>query len=423
MVDYLPVHHPIAEKQILKMPPSVALLTRQVAHYHHSRFSAAGQTLPRLDVLSVANEGEFAQVLAATPPENYLVHKVYQSLETYRSAAARGEVGRAISDNLDLIDPDVVAIGGWASPESYAGLTWARLNRRGVIVMSDSRAQDTSRNFLRDWIKSRIVQACDAGFAAGRIHQDYLVALGLSRDNIRLGYDTVDNAYFRMGAQRSRTDEKTLRAKLSLPDRYIFASARFIPKKNLATLIRAYGRACNDLNEPPTLLIAGDGENRAALEAASRELKIGQVRMPGFFSYEDLPALYGLAQGFIHIPRSEQWGLVVNEAAAAGLPIVASQECGAASELVQEGSNGWQVPADDLSAVSDALRQMMELTPDAQTKMGGSSQEIVSAWGPERFASALAEAASLAQRSQKRLTFLDRAIIRAMSRRIIETVA
>lgn len=403
--------------------PTVTLLSRQVAHYHHARFAAAGRILPSFDVLSLANQGNFDEMLSTAQPEDYKVHRIYPDREAYMAAAVRGVVMSDIANRLDKIVPEVVAIAGWASPESYAALNWARRHSRGVVVMSDSRAEDASRNFVREFIKGRIVRSCDAALVAGGRHRDYICSLGMPEHRVRLGYDAVDNAYFEARSDTARAQNETLRDEFELPKRYIFASSRFIDKKNLERMIDAYWQACHGMNDPPDLLIAGDGVNRPKLEAASIRLgSESRVHLPGFFSYDVLPFLYGLAEGFVHIPIYEQWGLVVNEAAAAGLPLVISQECGAATELVQQGSNGWLVPANDTSAVATALRKMMTLGISQRAAMGRTSRAIVAKWGPERFASELVAAALLARTSRTKLSLFDRAIIRTMSRRVVGEV-
>jgi len=144
--------------------------------------------------------------------------------------------------------------------------------------------------------------------------------------------------------------------------------------------------------------------------------------LPGLYAYRDLPALYGLAEGFVHIPTSEQWGLVVNEAAASGAAMVISKQCGAAHELVQHGKNGWLVSADSIEEIAAGLREMMSLSVDEKALKGRASQDIVANWGPERFAAGLSQAAIHARGSHKSLSLLDRLIIKVMSRLVVETV-
>ena len=125
---------------------------------------------------------------------------------------------------------------------------------------------------------------------------------------------------------------------LGLPERYFLASARFVPKKNLLRLLEAYAgyrrRAGADAWH---LVLLGDGELRGDIERRSALPDLaGAVILPGFRQYDELPAYYGLARAFVHASTTEQWGLVVNEAMAAGLPVLVSDRCGCAPDLVED---------------------------------------------------------------------------------------
>ena len=177
------------------------------------------------------------------------------------------------------------------------------------------------------------------------------MALGMPRERIFLGYDAVDNDYFTKGAATARIAEREarkrgelseVRIRYALPARYFLASARLIEKKNLPRLIDAYARYRSlARNEPWDLVLLGDGPLRPALCSQLHALGLdASVHLPGFIQYEELPVYYGLAETFVHASTTEQWGLVVNEAMASGLPVLVSNRCGCASDLVKEGENG-----------------------------------------------------------------------------------
>jgi glycosyltransferase involved in cell wall biosynthesis len=403
----------------------IAIFTRQVTNYHHVRFVAAARRFAACDVLSMANQGKFAQVLSQQREQGYVVHRLYKDTPAYLAAAADGSLEALVFRQLDSIGPDVVAIPGWASPESFAGMKWAKRRGARLVLMSDSQAHDAPRTSLRERIKARIVGRCDAALVAGTPHRDYVVALGMPADRVFLAYDVVDNEHFYAGADAARAEPADHRARLGLPARYILASARFVPKKNLQRLIEAYAVASARVDRPPRLLIAGDGEQRPALEAQVAALGLeGVVLLPGFFGFTDLPALYGLSEGFVHVPTSEQWGLVVNEAAASSLPMVLSRACGAASELMQEGEGGWLADAGNAGAIADALERLMTLTPDQRSRMGAANCARVAHWSPDDFADGLKAAAVAAQKTPAApLRFFDLALLRALGRHPIETVA
>lgn len=403
----------------------LALLTRQVTTYHHARFQAAAGRFRGFDVLSLANEGKFAEVLSRSDPVGYRVHPLFPGLAAYRAAAASGELARAVMCTLSALRAKVVAIPGWASPESYAAIRWAKASDARVVVMSDSQQGDAARTQWREGIKARVLSRCHAALVAGRPHADYLVSLGMDASRIALGYDVVDNNHFGGGAEIARRHDAETRRRLGLPNRYLVASGRFVPKKNLQRLVEAYARASAGVGGAADLVVAGDGAGRAEVASLIGRLGLnGRVHLPGFFRYEDLPAVYGLSEGLVHVPVTEQWGLVVNEAAASGQPMVLSRSCGAASMLLREGENGWLCDASDTDDIARALVRLLALDPLRRSAMGAASAAIVAAWGPDRFAQGLHEAVSIAlDIPAVSLGLVDRALLRLLSRRPIEDVA
>src|SRR5205807_667519 len=116
--------------------------------------------------------------------------------------------------------------------------------------------------------------------------------------------------------------------------------------------------------------------------------------MPGFKSYQDLPTYYGLAGAFVLPSESEQWGLVVNEAMAAGVPVIVSDRCGSAPELVQDGWNGFTFPVGDSKRLADLLLRVARQCDVPE--MGRRARERIAAWSPERFAAGLSSAVAAA---------------------------
>ncbi|QPC43675.1 glycosyltransferase family 4 protein [Kaustia mangrovi] len=268
--------------------------------------------------------------------------------------------------------------------------------------MSASTAHDELRQWWSEHIKTRLVGMFSSALVGGAPHAEYVTRLGLAPDAVFLGYDVVDNAHFAAGAERVRAagempamgDGPPLDARWR--GRYLLASARFVPKKNLPRLIRAYGlyraRAQAEGTEAWPLVMLGDGAMRAELEALRDELGLTpHIHMPGFRQYGELPAFYGTAGAFILPSTTEQWGLVVNEAMASGLPVLVSRRCGCADTLVRDGANGWTFDPEDERAMAEVMLRVASDT--ARDGMGRASRQIVAQWGPDRFAEGLHAAA------------------------------
>jgi glycosyltransferase involved in cell wall biosynthesis len=324
-----------------------------------------------------------------------------QKLPKYR-------VAEGMAAALDRIKPTAAVIPGWSDSAALGALHWCVRNHVPAIVMSESTEWDTVRSGWREAIKERIVGLCSAALVGGKPHRDYMVELGMPAGSIFCGYDAVDNNYFLENLDKLKTDElkSETRKVLGLPEKYFLASARFIGKKNLPRLLKAYSRYCELVSnselrtpnsEPWHLVLLGDGELRSSILQLRSSLGLdAYVHLPGFKQYPDLPTYYGLAQAFVHVSTIEPWGLVVNEAMASGLPVLVSKLCGCALDLVQEGVNGFTVDPYNVEEMANRLFEVSRFEPFRLTEMGVASQQIISDWGPNRFASSLASAVNKA---------------------------
>jgi glycosyltransferase involved in cell wall biosynthesis len=119
------------------------------------------------------------------------------------------------------------------------------------------------------------------------------------------------------------------------------------------------------------------------LQAACARANLSLAMVVGGQTEETLAQCYVDADIFALLSRHEPWGVVVNEAAASGLPLVLSDRVGAAYDLLRDGENGFLVPAEDVPAAADALRKLAA-DPDLRRRMGERSRELVRAWDYDR---------------------------------------
>lgn len=327
------------------------------------------------------------------------------------------QIRHALTDTLETFKPDVVLVPGWATSKALIAGKWCRASGVPSVVMSESTVGDASRSAWKEAIKKRIVECFDAGLVGGAPQKAYLSTLGMPEESIFLGYNAIDNAYFDIGSARSRASANSERVRLGLPESYFLASARFIEIKNLCRLLEAYACFCRLRPGSATrLVLLGDGVEASRLKSLRSSLGLDDsVIMPGFKQYDDLPAYYGLAKAFVHVSRIEPWGLVVNEAMASRLPVLVSRECGCAADLVPDGRNGYVVSHDDIEAIAASMVDLDNSSPLRLRGMGDASFEIVSNFGPQRFASgALAAAEAAFARRPRRLSLVASAVSRAM---------
>ena len=407
--------------------PRVAILFEILGPYHVARLAGAACAMDVLAVEILEKSGAYGAAYGLNLPA------IPSALTHVPLGARGGATGTTWRDYERLFDArlgplalDAVAVCGWASLGSIAATHWAARRGLPVIVMSETTPWDFARAPVVDTIKRGLARHYAAALCGARSHKDYLVSLGLAPDAVFLGYDAVDNDYFANAADAVRDSGAMpeLGPGKRLPEAarglYFLVSARFIEKKNLKRLLEAYaafraGRSTDPADWP--LVVLGDGKLRDDLEALRGMLGLSAfVQMPGFRQYGELPSFYATAGAFIHASTTEQWGLVVNEAMASRLPVLVSNRCGCAAELVQEGVNGFTFDPLDTRRMTALMRQMA--TGDARAAMGAASRRIVADWGPERFGAGLAAAVAVARkRGPRKLGIVDALLIRAVGER------
>jgi glycosyltransferase involved in cell wall biosynthesis len=389
--------------------------------YHHARwdaFAALGGF--RCTVLELAGRDEFP-VLEHTGGivSSYRRQTLFQeaSGRSVPGALISAAVGRALTE----LQPDVLCMNGYSSIPSLVALQWAASHSVPATICSESNRFDADRNPIKEWIKQRVVGFSSAGVAGGTPQADYLIELGLPEKAVFVGYDAVDNRHFATGSETARRRDDEMRKELKLPLNYFIACSRFTEKKNIPRLIEAFAlyQGQNSTGKKSwDLVIVGEGELRPLIENAIRQFNVRQaVHLVGAKSYDALPAYYALAGAFIHASTTEQWGLVVNEAMASGLPVLVSNRCGCAADLVQESCNGFTFDPADVKGLAQLMNKISAFDFPLLA-FGAKSREIISHWGPERFASGMKAAVECALGTgPKRGNLLDRLLLRSLIRR------
>jgi 1,2-diacylglycerol 3-alpha-glucosyltransferase len=363
-------------------------------------------------MIQLAGIDEFKPLQQPRAAQPYGQHILFPG-RPWDAIKGRGEMVRRIHASLGELNPALVCINGWSYGGGVAALAWCVSHRVPAIVMSESTAKDEPRLWWKEAIKRRVVGLCSAAMVGGAPHRDYLRALGKNPDRIFVGYDVVDNDHFREGAEAARQCEQQIRARLALPARYFLACSRFTPKKNLAGLLQGYALYRQAVGTAAwSLVIAGEGELQNELTALRDRLGLGDnVQFAGPKSYHELPTYYGLASAFVHASTTEQWGLVVNEAMASGLPVLVSERCGCVGDLVEPGVNGYLFDPSNPGALAEAMQKIAADGCDRRA-MGRASENIIARWSPDQFAHNLARAAEVALTSARPVpSIADRALL------------
>jgi len=370
---------------------TVVVMWQRFGPYHLARLRGAAATLApewRVVGLEVAERDNYRWSRASDAEVERVV--LFPGCE-YQSLSPRS-VRRRTQDVLNTLQPSAVCVNGWAAVEAVSALKWCRANQRQAVVMSET--FESAPNPLKTVVRRWRVRQFNAALVGGRLHARYLESLGYPPHKIAVGYDVIDSEHFARPVRSVAGRFAGLVAK-----RYFFANTRFLPRKGIDALLKAYARyramdairPDRPVNDRPWhLVISGSGEMEMPWKKLAESLGVTTtVHWPGFIQYHDLPCWYRAAGVFVHPARQEAWGLVVNEAIASNLPVIVGRRVGAACELVREGENGFLVDPDDIESFAALLHRVAQLTDTQRESMGKASRRIVSQFGPDRFGQAL----------------------------------
>lgn len=288
---------------------------------------------------------------------------------------------------LGQVNPDALAIAGYAQPGMVTALVWGRWHRRPVVLMSESTAADFPRQSWREGVKGWVVKQYQAALVGGRPQARYLHQLGMSESHIFTGYDVVGNEPFHPDGI----------GRLARPvDRpYFLVISRFVPKKNLLLLLDAYHDYRQVVGVSAwDLVLCGDGPLRESIHERIITLGLtGVVHCPGFLQQSDLLPYFAHGECLVHASTQEQWGLVVNEAMAAGLPVLLSNACGCYEDLLLEGITGFGFdPHNRLELRDGMVRISTQLETGDRQRMGQAALEHIQQFSPQAFGNGLVQA-------------------------------
>jgi glycosyltransferase involved in cell wall biosynthesis len=274
-------------------------------------------------------------------------------------------------------DPQVVVVSGWSTFASQAAIGWCRAKGVPYVVLVESHdlgPRPGWRRAIKGVVVPRLLEPAAAVLAVGTLARESAVERGADPARVRVFANTVDVDAWEARADRLRERRTELRETLGGADDdvLVLSVGRLAPEKGLDTLIRAVAG-----DERLAVVIAGEGQARETLARLG-----GRVRLLGDVDEERLAELYVAADVFALLSLHEPWGVVVNEAAASGLPLVLSDRVGAAYDLLRDDENGLLLPAGDVDAAARAIQRLAD-DPELRRRMGARSRELVRGWGYE----------------------------------------
>lgn len=366
------------------MRPSVWFPIHRIGPYHHARFEAASA---RLNLTVLETRPASREYTWDPMPEGaYRIVRlpVAADPETDLPAAAIDEQLRRLMRRAGR--PEVLVCMGWADRISHRLLLLSRAERIPLLMVSDSRFQDQPRRWPQEWIKRLLLRQASAALVAGSQSRAYLQRLGFPPEAIFQPWDVVDNALF--GGEGEHMPRPNLK--------HVLCVSRLVQKKNHLTLIEAY-RSYQQQGGQWGLRLVGSGPMEPAIQEALRTLPHPErAWLEPFQQLEALRRCYLQASAFVLPSSTDQWGLVVNEAMAAGCPVLVSQACGCAVDLVTHGTTGFVFPPHDAKALSALLHHLEQLPPERSQELAAAARSRLASFSLSSFADGLSQAVAFA---------------------------
>jgi glycosyltransferase involved in cell wall biosynthesis len=373
-------------------PLKVALLTEIIAPHRIAPFNELAR-IPEIDLevlffaksedrrgWTLPDQSDIRFRFSVLP--GFMVGRRYQSTQLFLNPGIIGTLHRGRHD--------VIVTGGYHHPTIWLALGYCRASGRPILAWSESTARDArGSGAMADRFKRALVRRFDGFIAAGIRQAEYLQMMGASSDRIWIAPDAIDIGFFERAAALRATHGETEKRTLNLSGPVLLYAGRLLDKKGLPDLLEVFDLIRQRFGA--SLLLVGEGPDRARYEELCRARNLAGVHFAGFVQPGDLLKYYAVADVFVFPTHSDPWGLAINEAMAAGLPCVVSDAAGAVDELVRHGDSGLVYRAGDREALRSSICRLLEDQVLRQQMIAGAAR-AVRRHTPERMARGMADA-------------------------------
>ncbi|QUY45226.1 glycosyltransferase family 4 protein [Acaryochloris marina S15] len=269
--------------------------------------------------------------------------------------------------------PTAVLASGWRDKD-YVRIC-RHLKSKGIPIIAgcDTQWKGSLRQQIAVWLSPLYLQRfLDVLWVTGERQRHLAQELGYSGDRCWDGYYACDWPAF-ANSVTNPTD-------LNHP--YFLYVGRYAPEKGIDLLADAFKNYSSNVENPWRLVCAGAGPLQDMLIAAGAEDR-------GFIQPHNLPILMQGASAFVLPSRFEPWGVVIQEAAACGLPLILSDACGAGVHLLKQYYNGYSFPSGSVNQLTEALMSIHLLNPKQQVAYRQASHELSKQYTPQRWVDTL----------------------------------
>lgn len=273
---------------------------------------------------------------------------------------------------VNEFSPDAMYLSGWFDRQYLQVAREARKRGIPVVAGMDRQWRGSLKQRAASWTAGVYLHpAIDVLWVPGERQRQFANALGYGTRRCWSGVYACDWARF---------GHLPINSLGSYGRRAFLFVGRYVPEKGIDILAEAYTLYRERVEDPWDLLCAGAGPLR------DRVREVHGTVDRGFIQPDDLPGLLSEASAFVLPSRHEPWGVALQEAAAAGLPLLSSDACGASIHLLQDGYNGYLFESGHARGLARAMVNMHEASVDKLRTMGERSRSLSRQFTPQRWA-------------------------------------
>lgn len=299
----------------------------------------------------------------------------------FRRARAHHAKARRIAAWARASGVKALLVSGYNDVTRLELIRWAHRVGMPVFLVSDSNARCDRATGLKRTVKNSLIRWI-LRRTSGLLPHGSLGALYFTKrgaDPSRIFYYPSEPDYDLIFNLPQATIDRALKdLKLDPARRRLVLCGRLIGLKRIDLAIAAFAAIAAERPDWDFVII-GDGPLKADLQARVPEALRHRVIWAGFIGDQSvISAVYRASDVLLLVSDYDAWGLVVNEALAAGMAVVCSEVVGASAELVRDGVNGRVVPKGDLPALTEAMRDATD--PAKVDRYKAASPGILAEW-------------------------------------------
>jgi len=262
---------------------------------------------------------------------------------------------------LAKYNPDIVISAGWDLFSYQVALFYAKIFGKKFILWSGSTEHEPSwRRTLAIPLVKLMVAGSDAYIVYGTRAKEYLISLGAKPEKIFIAYNTTDINFFKNEVDKWREQKTKIKKELGIKtSKVVLYVGQLIERKGVKYLIEAFEKLKEEFKDV-SLLIVGYGSLEDKLKSMIKRRKISDVIFAGGLEWRQTPKFYAVSDVLVMPSLEEVWGLVINEAMVAGLPVIGTSIAGASIDLIKPNENGFIIKPGSTEEIYQVLRTILK---------------------------------------------------------------